>query len=111
MSFVDKESSVFNDPDLVNLELGGSNFKKCKKCYFKVSKKFEIIHACTYYLHTYLWKFSSQNTTVYGLHKKDKMKIYISLNSRYPIIIVFLTFFHFHIGHTQSYFFLENLHE
>jgi hypothetical protein len=43
--------------------------KKLKKSISKFQKD-----ACSYYLDTYSCKISSQNTTVCGLHKKDKME-------------------------------------
>jgi hypothetical protein len=58
---------------------GGSGFQKIEKqFYFKVSEKKMHVHITLILIRAK----SRQNTTVCGLHKKDKMDFCISLKSR-----------------------------
>jgi hypothetical protein len=101
---------VFYDMDLVDKDVDAHVIKKTKKCYLIFLEKTKIIFSCTYYIDTYSCQFSSENTTICGLHEKDKLEIFISLNITNPIISVVCIFCHFYVSHIQCIF-LENWHK
>jgi hypothetical protein len=72
--------------------VGVPGLKKNQKMLFESFGK-KIICACTYYLGTYPYQISSENTTICDLYEKERIKICISLNNMNPTIIV--SFSHF----------------
>jgi hypothetical protein len=72
--------------------VGAPVFSKMEKC-ISIFESFDIIHACMYYIHTYIMQISNAKYNHMWPTKKEKIENYTSSNSRNKIITA--TFGHF----------------